>query len=471
MKLFKKIISISLFALILCLNTNNSFSEVFVNLSKKERNKIINEKLTKEQQNPSNIPLALISSGHYTNKTLNQPLIITESANGQILISNCIFEQDIIIASKNLSKINIQNSSIKGDIYIIDTMKNFKLDINNSIVKNIFVNSPVSINQYGNKTNIKDIVISKDFPKENLISINANVKSLINNSQGVNVQFNGNIDKIVGNKVFVISGNYKYKVEMNSDNSYPSTFVYDLSQFSPNKGYSNIKDGTSYQDLYELIKQNKHLRKEKTKIIVKNMNDVNVSNLNDTLVDKFSKYISNQISGIFVTGTNDAISKYHILNIYFIYDTDNDKIKISEDIINKKYMSLKHLNGVDYIKEVNKEIAKDMVYDNTLSKHSIYDAVVNKTAVCEGYAKTGYELLQKKFGEDNTLLIVNDEHMWNMVKLGSKWYHIDFTHNDPATIPYDPNYYSEDFLLLTDSQLKERSKGRTWNYNSYPKAQ
>jgi len=148
--------------------------------------------------------------------------------------------------------------------------------------------------------------------------------------------------------------------------------------------------------------------------------------------------------------------------------------------IDNIYNSIKNYEGVEFVKQANRAIALKLMYDRSLQKHSLYDATVLNTAVCDGYAKIGYELLSRKFGRENNIMVANDDHIWNMLRLNGNWYHIDFTFNDPVTAPFDKNYYTEDYLLLTDDELVEATKGivfngvvsngRTWNRSIYPKA-
>ncbi len=76
--------------------------------------------------------------------------------------------------------------------------------------------------------------------------------------------------------------------------------------------------------------------------------------------------------------------------------------------------------------------------DQTLGSSS-YGALVNGKAACEGYSKAA-KLLLDAAGIENTLVTGNTEsdtgpsgaHMWNVVKLGGEWYHLDCTWDDPV---------------------------------------
>ena len=107
--------------------------------------------------------------------------------------------------------------------------------------------------------------------------------------------------------------------------------------------------------------------------------------------------------------------------------------------------------------------------------------------VCQAYAEYGFIMLREAGFEAISIDGTADgvKHVWNMVKLDGKWYHIDFTWNDPITeLTYDDQYpqylqrqygagYNfDDFLLVSDGYMQDNS--HSWeevklNY-TYPKA-
>ncbi|MBQ5332845.1 MAG: hypothetical protein J6K92_06260 [Oscillospiraceae bacterium] len=64
---------------------------------------------------------------------------------------------------------------------------------------------------------------------------------------------------------------------------------------------------------------------------------------------------------------------------------------------------------------------------------SIYGALVNKKALCEGYAKA-FSYLCNLAGIENMIVTgyTGVDHMWNMVKLEGSWYHVDIGWDQPA---------------------------------------
>lgn len=62
-------------------------------------------------------------------------------------------------------------------------------------------------------------------------------------------------------------------------------------------------------------------------------------------------------------------------------------------------------------------------------------ALVNGEALCEGYAKA-FAYICQSIGIEAICVsgkVDNDPHMWNLVKLGGSWYHMDVTFDDPIS--------------------------------------
>lgn len=125
----------------------------------------------------------------------------------------------------------------------------------------------------------------------------------------------------------------------------------------------------------------------------------------------------------------------------------------SKEQINQAISSLQNIrssilqnrtgNTYDDIKMVHDYIINNTEYDTTLSKpniYNIYGTLISKQAVCEGYART-FKYLMDGLGVPCRLVIgkaTNSEgktenHAWNYVQIGDKWYAIDSTWDDPVS--------------------------------------
>lgn len=77
-------------------------------------------------------------------------------------------------------------------------------------------------------------------------------------------------------------------------------------------------------------------------------------------------------------------------------------------------------------------LAQHVYYDYTYAKRSAYGALVEGTAVCEGYSRAYGEMLRKAGIEFDYTTSVDMAHMWNYVKIDDEWYHVDVTWDDPT---------------------------------------
>ena len=80
--------------------------------------------------------------------------------------------------------------------------------------------------------------------------------------------------------------------------------------------------------------------------------------------------------------------------------------------------------GYDYENYLNNSIP--------VQSYSAYGALVNRLAVCQGYA-LAYKLLCNKVGIE-CFMVTSDKmnHAWNLIRLGESYYQVDVTWDDPV---------------------------------------
>jgi hypothetical protein len=100
--------------------------------------------------------------------------------------------------------------------------------------------------------------------------------------------------------------------------------------------------------------------------------------------------------------------------------------------------------------------------------YTAYGALVNKTAVCDGYAKAMNLLLNKAgiWSVKVTGTANGEDHAWNLVKVDGKYYYLDSTWDDPVSFD-KTDILRYKYFLVTGSQL---AKDHKWNQSNYPKA-
>lgn len=86
------------------------------------------------------------------------------------------------------------------------------------------------------------------------------------------------------------------------------------------------------------------------------------------------------------------------------------------------------------------------------SKADIYNSLVEKTSVCQGYA-LAYSYMLSLVGIDSELVDSNSmNHMWNKVHIGNAWYNVDVTWDDP--INDRPGHAQHTYFLLSDNAIQ-----------------
>ncbi len=123
----------------------------------------------------------------------------------------------------------------------------------------------------------------------------------------------------------------------------------------------------------------------------------------------------------------------------------------------------------DYICE-NITYDYDNLYDTTyLLKHSAYAALINGTAVCQGYAVLFYRMALEA-GVD-ARYVAGSNHGWNIVQLGDVYYNLDTTWDASNKVAGRSYQY---FLLCDDTFGTNHIRSSTYTtdsfYEAYPMA-
>ena len=122
-----------------------------------------------------------------------------------------------------------------------------------------------------------------------------------------------------------------------------------------------------------------------------------------------------------------------------------DKIRVIHDFIidNTDYDTLKSNN----------------INDNTYRSNTAYGVLLENKGICSGYSDAMAIFLNKL--NIINYKISNDEHIWNLVYLDGKWYHLDLTWDDPIS---DKNITRDNYFLITTENL-EYLNDKTHNFN------
>lgn len=124
------------------------------------------------------------------------------------------------------------------------------------------------------------------------------------------------------------------------------------------------------------------------------------------------------------------------------------------------------MSDIEKIRTVYVWVIEHVTYDGFYARHGGYHALKGK-AVCQGYALLLYSMLEG-LGY-NSLIISGGGHMWNMVELDGKWYHLDATFDDiQEGLIMKEHFINYANFLKSDLDMKKT--GHTWSGTLFPEA-
>lgn len=158
------------------------------------------------------------------------------------------------------------------------------------------------------------------------------------------------------------------------------------------------------------------------------------------------------------SASGSVSSSLYSITLTVSYYTTNEQEKQLTTAVNNALAGL-HLSGateIQKVKAIHDYILQNVTYDNDnlndstyTIKYSAYAALVNKAAVCQGYAVLFYRMCK-----DAGLAVrvvsghaTAGSHAWNIVKIGSKYYNVDTTWDDSTN---SSDYYLKSELAFRD---------------------
>ena len=157
-------------------------------------------------------------------------------------------------------------------------------------------------------------------------------------------------------------------------------------------------------------------------------------------------------------------------HIYLAFSMNGDILADAKTRLNtvvEKIVNSAPKNASEFERElyINDYLSDNCEYDYdalenqeiVANKNDAYGALVDKKAVCEGYARA-FQLLCSKLDLECVSIVGttdNIAHQWNCVKIGGSWYHIDATWNDTKN---DEKHSEYDYFNLNDEQMNKTHK-------------
>ncbi len=195
-----------------------------------------------------------------------------------------------------------------------------------------------------------------------------------------------------------------------------------------------------------------------TKLVERAYQETDQPNQGDYLKYVLSKY------GYMLSGFGDGKDYYYTVDLEIQYYTtanqeqrvDNKIDEIIDDFgFNNSTTDKQKCDAIyDYITENVRYDYKTLNDDEYLLKYTAYAALINKTAVCQGYATLFYRMA-KECGLSARVISGTSRgegHAWNIVKLGDWYYYLDSTWDEGST-----NY---DYYLKGSNNFDQHNSDR-----------
>ena len=173
-------------------------------------------------------------------------------------------------------------------------------------------------------------------------------------------------------------------------------------------------------------------------------------NWQETLIDQVFKHTGNSVEGDYLTHTfysYDVDFSSEPLNsdgvdfvVHVTIDAKYLTTKAQEDELSNRLKSvveslnLKGLTDYQKAKAIYKYITENVKYDHEglnddsdYLKYTAYGALVEKSAVCQGYANLLYRMLLEQNMDSRIITSTELNHAWNVVELSGMYYYLDST--------------------------------------------
>lgn len=246
---------------------------------------------------------------------------------------------------------------------------------------------------------------------------------------------------------------------------------------------ASAKTYTNKEDVYNIIRDNllAHNEKFTIKMSLKTMGAIGtktdlfeiVAALDDKNTSKDADYLKLSVTRWSASWKWSNMSSTSSLTFSAEYETTAEQ---EEKVDAKIESALKALNledASDYekVKAIHDYLIERISYDRTLRKHSAYDALINKSAVCEGYATSAYRLFTDAGLEARIITgrAGGGPHAWNIVKVDDEWYDIDLTWDDPITNTGE-QLLRYDYFLKSEKDFSDHIRASEFSTKAFLKA-
>ncbi len=221
---------------------------------------------------------------------------------------------------------------------------------------------------------------------------------------------------------------------INSGSDYLERYIdKDYTSYSSDINSLTSNDGEEFKDVISVLNNFVHPYNSSNNIKLTYGGDYKIGiNVNKAYTDKEIEEINKVVDKVInekITNSTPTREKIKIIHDYIIDNAEYDKLKYNDR------------------------------NDTTYKSNTAYGVLIQGYGTCNGYADAMAIFLDKL--NIINYKISNDEHIWNLVYLDGKWYHLDLTWDDPIS---ETNINRDTYFLITTKTLEELNDG-THNFD------
>jgi transglutaminase-like putative cysteine protease len=245
----------------------------------------------------------------------------------------------------------------------------------------------------------------------------------------------------------------------------------------------SAKTYTSEAEVYKIIKKNLINRNKEFTIEmdIDTMDKVGrdtdlfelVTKLDDKNTSKDGDYLKFSLNSWRTQWSWGGASDTAKLTFIAKYKTTLKQEQALDTKIKSILTALKLDKATDYkkVKAIHDYIINRVNYDTTYQRYSAYHALINKSAVCEGYTMAAYRMFTEAGIENRIITGTADGvgHAWNIIKVDGKWYNIDLTWDDPVTST-GKQILQYDYFLKSTKDFKRHARDTKYRTKEFTKA-
>lgn len=194
--------------------------------------------------------------------------------------------------------------------------------------------------------------------------------------------------------------------------------------------------------------------------------DISSFGIKTTEIETLILYYIFEDPSLFFVGSEVSYSYYNGAITYLEVEISNDAAKKKaeytkkiSDIVSNVDLTWSDLEKALFLHDY---ICENFSYDTSYKIYDAYSMLVNKKGVCQAYSLLYKELLRQVGVQSEYVSSNSMNHGWNIVKIGSKWYHVDVTWDDP--IPDRYSMVSHKYFLMSDTEAVNKAHNN-WRMN------